>query len=211
MPAFGSSRNLPDSDPPDQPDRLNGGLGTHGTSTLNKCQTPPRHARHGFVGEGAGTGCGPGLDSDCGLDCGSGGPRRAWVGRLKIGASGKPACRAPDSELRQGPRRAGDSGGAGGAGGAGAPQIRDGDGLHSSPSLTPFHPGAASEWIGKVGWNGVDGGEAMFARRPESGLGPWDPPAPRPTRSRSGLTTRPLPLPQSTALSIARTFCGATT
>jgi len=57
MPALGSSRNLPDPDELDlldlldQPDRLNGGLGTHGASTLKKCQTPPRHARRGFVGE----------------------------------------------------------------------------------------------------------------------------------------------------------------
>ena len=56
MPALGSSRNFPDSDVldlldlPDQPDRLNGELGTHGTSTVNKCQTPPCHARRGFRG-----------------------------------------------------------------------------------------------------------------------------------------------------------------
>jgi hypothetical protein len=107
VPALGSSRKFPDSDVldlldlPDQPDRLNGELGTHGTSTINKCQTPPRHARRGFVGEGVvGPGCGPGWDSDCGPGYGSGGPRQAWFGRLKIGAHGKPAFRAPDSEPR---------------------------------------------------------------------------------------------------------------
>ena len=50
VPALGSSRNLPDSDLPDQSDCLNGEVETHGTSTLNKCQTPPRHARRGFRG-----------------------------------------------------------------------------------------------------------------------------------------------------------------
>ena len=108
VPALGSSRNLPDSDLldlPDQSDCLNGEVETHGTSTLNKCQTPPRHARRGFRGRLGLVR----LAVQVGIRiavrvAGAGGPRRAWVGRLKIGARGKPACRAPDSEPESGPR-----------------------------------------------------------------------------------------------------------
>lgn len=59
--------------------------------------------------------------------------------------------------------------------------FRTGTVLPSSPSLTPFHPGAASELIGKVGWNGADGRAAIgnrsrplgFSRPPPDAVSVW--------------------------------------
>jgi hypothetical protein len=69
--------------------------------------------------------------------------------------------------------------------------FRTGTVLPSSPSLTPFRPSAASELIGKVGWNRADGEKRYFSgdRNSESAPGILQPPA----RRGLGLASRPDP------------------